>query len=732
MISNLSKRFLLAVTLIEVTCSTVARTDEKLFHPKTPTLLLAEQLRNDRNEGVTIAEGAVEVEHGGRVLQADRVIYNEKTNKVKAQGNVRIFELNGEIIFVDEAELSGDLKEGLIKEIKVILTDDSKMIAALAKREGGKKSTFDQAIYSPCKVCKATPYKPPLWQIKAQRVVWDEQTEDITYTDAFMEFKGVPIFYTPYLRHPAPTVKRRSGILSPFFGGAASYGMLIGVPYFWAIAQDKDITITPMMVGSRPMLGLEYRQRFTKGRFMLGGSMTNASRVSGTNKNPKTENNTFRGHIIGDGLLELDQNWRAVFQLERASDSSYLKKYSHLNMASKNVLITKGYLEGFWNRSYATAQAYTFQGLREVDSSATTPIIFPKADFNYISQPGRWGGVWTFDGNVLALSRREGTDMQRLSTIGGYYVPYHSAWGHVCTTGFKVRSDYYHVTDHRPTANDSTLEGSRGRAFAQAYSNIDWPFIRIAESTRFIIEPRIGLVASPNVGVPLKLPNEDSRITELNDLNMMSESRFAGLDRIDGGTRVNYGLNLAAYTQNYGNADAFFGQSMALHQPREYLRDTGMDKKLSDYVGRLKFTYTDWLTLHTRVLLDRSRFKSRRIEFTGLFGKPILQAGVDYILLPRIASDPFDKKGEQIRLTLSSKFTENWSAIIGSTRELGKGGGMLSQEAGIQYEDECFTVNTTVQKTFYKDRDLVPGITVMLRFIFKNLGDFQQGTNLTS
>jgi LPS-assembly protein len=698
---------------------------------KSPLLLLAHHLDYDKEKEVITAYGKVEAEYSGRVLYAEQVIWDKKRDRVIAKGNVHIFEPTGEILFVDEAELSGDLKNGIIKEIKLILSDESKLIAALVKREKGEKSTFDYAVYSPCNVCRKTPTKPPLWQIKARRVVWDEKTEDITYTDAFMEFLGVPVFYTPYFRHPAPTVKRRSGFLSPFFGGSDNYGSLFGIPYFWVIHRDKDATIIPMIAGSHPMLGLEYRQRFTKGRLMLGGSMTHAPRKSYANHHRQTEQNHFRGHVIGDGLFELNRHWRMGFALERASDQTYLKKYTHLGLSSRNVLISKGYVEGFWGRSYTIAQAYTFQGLREVDSTKSTPIILPKIDFNYVSQPGHWGGVWTADGNILALSRREGNDMQRLSLTGGWYVPWYSPWGHVMTSGFKVRGDYYHVTDYRIDAQTTTLKGQRGRWFAQAYSHLDWPFIHLANATRFIIEPRIGLILSPHVGQSLKIPNEDSRIIELNDLNLMSDSRFAGLDRIDSGSRLNYGLNLAAYTQNFGNAEVFFGQSLAFNQPREYLRDTGMHEKVSDYVGRLKFTYTDWLILHTRLLLDHHSLKIKRVELTERIGKPILQLGIDYILLPRITTDPLDKKGEQIRLTLNSKLTTYWSAMIGTTRELGKESGTLSQEAGLQYEDECLTFYSTIQKTSYEDRDMRPGITVMFRFVFKNLGELQQGTRLT-
>ena len=70
---------------------------------------------------------------------------------------------------------------------------------------------MENVVYSPCDVCRS---KDPLWQIKARKVKHDAKNQDVYYNDAFIEVKGVPVFYTPFLSHPDPSVKRRSG-LSP-------------------------------------------------------------------------------------------------------------------------------------------------------------------------------------------------------------------------------------------------------------------------------------------------------------------------------------------------------------------------------------------------------------------------------------------------------------------------------------------------------------------------------------
>src|SRR3546814_5829449 len=62
-----------------------------------------------------------------------------------------------------------------------------------------------------------------------------------------MEFFGIPVFYTPYLQHPDPTVDRRSGFLAPTVGTSDFLGYALEVPYFWAMGDTKDLTIAPIL-----------------------------------------------------------------------------------------------------------------------------------------------------------------------------------------------------------------------------------------------------------------------------------------------------------------------------------------------------------------------------------------------------------------------------------------------------------------------------------------------------
>ncbi|MGO8869407.1 MAG: LPS-assembly protein LptD, partial [Alphaproteobacteria bacterium] len=240
-----------------------ARAVEQRPPSTTPALLSADRVSYDDQLGLIVASGHVEISQGERVLLADRVTYNQHTDVVTASGNVSILEPNGEVIFANYFELTQGLKEGVALNFRLLMTDKSRFAAAGARREGGVLTEMVNGVFSPCNLCKDNPEQPPLWQIKAARIIHYEDTHDIVDEDAIMELWGIPVAYTPYFSYPDPTVKRRTGFLPATYGDDTYLGYLVKLPYFWAIDDDKDLTIDPvLMTKTNPVLNGEYRERW--------------------------------------------------------------------------------------------------------------------------------------------------------------------------------------------------------------------------------------------------------------------------------------------------------------------------------------------------------------------------------------------------------------------------------------------------------------------------------------
>ena len=695
----------------------------------TPALITADELSYDEVNGLVVASGNVEVTQAGRVVLADRVTYDVNADVVTAEGNVTLIEPGGEVVSADFVNLTGDLKEGFVRDIRVLLADNTRIAAASGTRTGGNRTAFRKGVFSPCELCREDPTRAPTWQIKANEVIHDQEAHDIIYHDAWLEFFGLPVFYTPYLRHPDPTVDRRSGFLAPTVGTSDFLGYAVGVPYFWAIDDTKDVTISPLASTEQGLnLTGEYRHLFPDGELRIAGSGTVADREE---RDGDVAENRFRGHIDAEGSFEIDQTWRWGFEANRTTDDTYLRAYDFNN---SRTLSSEGYLEGLKGRNYAAVRGLAYQGLRESDRNNEFPIVVPLADYNFISEPGVLlsGGHYTVDANLLALSRIEGRDSRRLSVVSGYHLPYAGPIGDVYEFTAQVQADGYWTHGVVPDSSDvnpSDAPGgdTTGRIFPQVAVKWRYPWMRQDGSIKQVVEPIAQAVFAPSGSNPGEIPNEDSLDFEFDDTNIFKLNRFAGRDRVDSGTRFDYGVKWTGAFENGGSAGAFLGQSYRLTENDDvFAEGSGLEDKLSDLVGRIQLTPIETLDLLYRFRLDKDDLKAQRSEFDVKIGPPALNLDLSYFFLNNDQNtDEFGDR-EEVSFGLSSRLNENWSIGVRHRRDLLEDRALRSA-VSLTYQDDCFLIEGVAQQTNFRDRELEKDTSVFVRVVFKYLGEVSGG-----
>jgi LPS-assembly protein len=290
-------------------------------------LLLSDAVEYDQKTEELRASGNVEIFFKDRRLFADELIYSPREDQVRANGNVKVVDPDGSVVFADTVELTGDLATGVIENISARYGEFAKLAARRGVREGDNISRLEDASYSPCKVCAETP--DPLWQIVAEEVEHDQTEQTITYKNPRLEVLGQPILYVPYFQHPDPNVKRKTGLLQPRFFGSSELGSGIETPYFINLAPNRDITISPLfLTNALPLVNIEYRARTEAGRYTLSASGTVGDRSEGTNVSSQRN---FRGSLFGDGRFDINEDTAWGFDIERASDDTFLRLYEITN-----------------------------------------------------------------------------------------------------------------------------------------------------------------------------------------------------------------------------------------------------------------------------------------------------------------------------------------------------------------------------------------------------------------
>lgn len=715
-------RFGLALALGVLLCwAGVALAQERLLRSGNDILFRADSVEQDRKLGIVTARGHVEIVHDNRILRADVVSYNQHADLLTATGNVTLMEPTGEVVFADHVELSGDFKNGAIENIRMLLADNSRVAAVDGRRIGGNITELDKAVYSPCREC-VMPDGTPLWQVKAVKVVHDRSAQIVEYRDAWMEFMGVPVAYTPYLSHPDPSVKRKSGFLVPRYGNDSELGVVVEVPYFFNIAPDKDATLRPIFTSEEgPVLAGEYRQRFVDGKLRTDLSLTHGSTPSGRDE--------FRGHVFGETRFDLNDTWRAGADVQLASDDTYLRRY---NFSALDTLTNSAFVEGFRGRNYARAEGFFWRGLRQNDDPGMTPMVAPLVEYSFVGEPGRFGGRWGADANLMVLTRRDGTDSRRLSLRTGWELPHIDSTGQVWRLFADLRTDAYWVDDVREpgSAPGDLSSGLTGRVFPEV--GLDWryPFARASGSVTQIIEPVAGVILSPNGGNPDKIPNEDSQDFEIEDTNLISRNRFTGLDRVESGHRAYYGLHLSVNGAS-GYSDAFIGQSYRLRRDTSFAAASGLDKNFSDIVGRVNIRPNLPANLLYRFRIDKDSLTARRSEVLATLGPPAFRLSFDYAFFGQGTGSGEFSNREEITAGASSHLNKSWTAFASTRRDL-EANKSLSYQFGLQYSCDCFTFSVDYTRTFTQDRDIQPSEKFFFRLIFKNLGSVDAAAGRTS
>ena len=680
---------------------------------KDPATFAADEMTHDKEQGVITARGHVEVNTEERTLIADSISYNQRTDTIRASGNVALHQSNGDILFAEVMEVTGDLKNGMIADIRAILADRSRFAAKQATLKNDETLTLDRGVYTRCEPCEDDPTRPPLWQLKAIKVVHDRKNKIVEYKDAWLEVAGIPVVYTPYLSYPDPSVKRKSGFLTPRFGGSSDLGFVVRTPYFHVIDEHSDLTVTPIVTSSEyGALAGQYRQKFTKGE--IDAELSGAYNAS---------NEAF-GHIRSEARFDLNRTWRVAADIDRSTSDTYLRRYGFGNDRS---LTSQVKLEGFRGNNYTSVSALSFQGLKSTDDSRTTPVVLPYAQFTHQSDPDKYGAYNALDINAVAMTRELGADSTRISVRPSWNISHTAPKGDVYKLSATMGLDFFHVQDlDAPAARGDVIGGKYNGAALRAYPELAfdwrWPFARRHGTVTEVLEPIGQVVLSPYGGNSYKMPNEDSQNFDFNDTNLFSANRFTGYDRVESGPRANYGVKWSLTGDGGGSTSLLFGQSYRLANDDAFSVGSGLEDNRSDYVARVKVSPGDHLNLLYRTRLDKDTLDFRRNEL-GLSGAySIFSYSTDFVFFDRQEGSEYQGRKE-ISYTFGSELTKDWRTRFSGVRDLSQNGGQRSMQLNLVYEDECLTFDTALSRTFYLDREVRPTDAIMFRIVFKTLGE---------
>ncbi|MDE2184020.1 MAG: LPS-assembly protein LptD [Alphaproteobacteria bacterium] len=672
-------------------------------------LLQADEAVYDSNTHVVTARGHVEIDDGGRILMADSVSYDQDADKVTADGHVSLLEANGNVAFADHVTLTDHMRDGALTGFGALIGKNGRLVAATAERQGAV-TVAHRIAYTPCKICNKPGQRTPVWQIRAFRVTHDQTSHRIKFKDATLALFGVPVFYSPFLTEPDPTVHYASGLLTPDLGNSTSIGYFLRLPYYWSISPSQDATIEPLLTthGGDVLMG-EYRQRWNHGGMWLQGSI-----AQNPNGGANGEQSQIYAHLFGSGRVALTPTWQFGYDAQITSNDTYLKRY---DISQIDRLISDLFVAGEQGRSRFAISSYFFQGLRATDNNTMFPVALPLVEYTYIPLRKWLGGQFRLDVNGVAISRDVGINDQRLTMETRWRIPVITGSGQLWTFQLDARGDAYHTDTPYPLPSSGHY-AARGLPYAAV--DWRWPFIAYnASGKSIIVEPIAQIVVAPYGGNPTNIPNEDSRNVELDDNNIFSFDQVPGYDIAQTGPRANVGLRAESRFYS-GYVEALVGQTFRLKPDpafasESFAVDSGFAGTKSDIVGRFSMKFPPYMDLTNRLDIDESNGTVRRNEIylTGTYGRSSTR--ISYIQLASTLGLP---ARQEVNAQADINFYENWQAFAAIRRDL-IANQTLENEFGLGYEDECLGVSVAYRRKYTQDRDLPPSTSIILRIKLK-------------
>jgi LPS-assembly protein len=693
----------------------------------------ADQLSYDSDSELVTASGAVHMTREGNELLADRVTWNRTSGEVRAEGNVRVTNPQGDVAYGDSFELTDTLRDGVVENLLLVLQDGGRLAATRATRVNGV-TTLDHAAYSPCAVVDEDGCpKKPTWQITAVRVVHDPVSHRIKYKGATLWLFGAPILGLPGLSHPDGQGTGGSGLLVPNVRISRNNGLEFAAPYYWRIGDNRDLTITPhVYTDVLPALDVDYRQLTSIGALRLRSFATFGSRSEIDPSIADDEDHVIRAYFDAIGKFQLDPLWSITASGRYVTDRTFLRRY---DISYDDRLRSLVDVERIGTDSYISIAGWAFQGLRQSDVGRSQPIALPAIDARLRLDDPFAGGRFEFQANSLSILRTEGQDTQRAFVSARWDRRSITALGQELELTAFARGDAYHTSDFDLTAPEIYRgeQGWNGRMIAALAADLRWPFVGPFLAGTQQIVPRVQVVASPSTK-NLSIPNEDARSVDLEDSNLFALNRFPGYDRWEDGTRVTYGFDWRADLPRM-SISTTIGQSYRLNREPSILPEgTGLSGRWSDFVGRTTVRFGSLVSLVHRFRLDKDNLSIRRNEIDAVVGGTRTYAEVGYLRLnrdiPLTLEDLRDR--EEVRLGGRVQLARFWS-VFGSTvidltdrhedlASLADGYDPVRHRLGISYEDDCLELGVTWRRDYDRFGDFKAGNSFLFRVALKNLG----------
>ena len=667
----------------------------------------------DNKKGLIYSNNKTEItDKDGNNISVEMFNYSILTNIFFSKGNIKINDVNNNNynfseIYIDENKkkiIGSDVKAFLEQSDISINTDNDPRFFANTMSLSKKTNTFEKGIFTYCE--NKGDDKCPPWTLQSKKIKHDLATKTIYYDNVVLKVYDFPIFFAPKFSHPDPTVKRRSGLLAPSMTNSTTLGTGFATPYFWNIASDKDLTLTPKFyLNQNPLLLSEFRQDFLNSFLIVDTGYT-----KGYKKKDNKKSGGARAHFFSNFNINLidEEEKKSSLQakIEKVSNDTYIKIYDvNTSLVDKDKTVLENQLDFIYqNKDFyfgLTPSVYEDTGkFGNLRHEYLLPLTIEKK----IMSSEKYGFL---DVGSNVKIRNYETNKQSNFFVNNFNWK-SNKWinsiglenyfgGLIKTVNYKTKK----TTEYKNDKTNSELHSALGFFTKLGLYKED-----AINKNFYSLTPKLLLRYAP--GHMRK--TEGGRLNYANLFNLNKVNEF---DVVEPGLSTSVGFEYKKNKLNKLNTvgdqvlSLSVGQTISAKENTDIPASTSLDQYFSDIVGEGKYNVNNKLNLNYNFSIDQGYRNFNYNEIGADLKLDKVKFNLDYLQEKNhIGNQEYVQTGVDIKLNNSSELSFNTKRnLFSRSAEF--------YNLSYNYINDCLKAGIAYRREFYTDKDVEPGNTLM-------------------
>ena len=713
-----------------------AKESVKITDTKTSDEIKSDKIRYSKNKEEILAEGNVFIKgSNGVTMKTEIVLYDIKNQVIKSNQSTKMNDGYGNSILLDMFSYSTKNKilrsKGYIEMIDKYENKyffDDIFIDVKKKRMAGsnlklkfKKDTFgdiendprlaaNSAVITENKsyieggvftTCKKRGDKCPPWKLTAKKIIHDKEKQTIYYENAKLYLYDFPILYTPRFFHPDPTVKRQSGFLAPSMTNSTLLGSGLNLPYYFALAENKDATLNPKIyAGENPVIQTEYRHVTKNSYSILDASFNQGYKKTSNKKTGGSRHHIFARSDIELGFETFDES-KLTMNIQRVSNDTYLKVHDINSkiMTSNTVMNSSIEMNFSKNDTSMDINMDVYEDLSKTDDRYE--FVVPNYDFKNKLFISDQLGILNFQSR--GYYKNYETNKKQTKLVNDFHwesIDYFSNSGIRTKIEGNLKNSNYraeNTTDHKNDKNNIELMGA-----VSLLSSL--PLEKQSENYTKTLTPKLMLRTAPG-----HMRNMSDSGLKLAMSNLYSLNKLSALDVIETGTSLTLGTDYS-YEDKKKDFEKFnlsVGQVFNYDYNADMSKQSTLNEKASELVGNINYYLNEFSKVGYKFSLDKNYSTLNYNEISGIFKINKLVTNFEYVEENNhIGDSHYINAGLVLELNKSN-------SLKFKTRENFTTEATEFYNISYQYENDCLRAAIEYNKSFYSDNDLEPGENLM-------------------